>query len=178
LTRPFSAWKVGAAYYAPGFALAVACLCLAYQGHHWAWIGFAVFGSFGLFSLFFFRDPARVITAEAREIVSPADGTVVAVEELKETPHYHGACRRISIFLSIFSVHVNRGPMTVRQITGLIARRIVCETGVGETLAKGQKFGMIKFGSRTELYLPMNAAVSVKVKDKVAAGTSLVARFQ
>jgi len=218
LTQPFSAWKVGAAYYATGFALAVVCLCLAYQGHHWAWIGFAVFGSFGLFSLFFFRDPARVITAEAREVVSPADGTVVAVEDLKETPHYSGPCRRISIFLSIFSVHVNRapfdgtvrdirrggggfliaskpeagelnvsndiwldtprGPMTVRQITGLIARRIVCEAGVGETLAKGQKFGMIKFGSRTELYLPMNAAVCVKVRDKVAAGTSLVARFQ
>jgi phosphatidylserine decarboxylase len=142
---------------------------------------------------------------------------VAAVEELEETPHYKGPCRRISIFLSIFSVHVNRapfdgtiqdirrkhggfliatkpeasernesndvwletprGPMTVRQITGVVARRIVCRAKVGDTLAKGEKFGMIKFGSRTELYLPRSAEVCVTASDKVKAGTSVVARF-
>ena len=126
------------------------------------------------------------------------------------------AFRTISIFLSIFDVHVNRSPaagavrsityengrflaamksaagdcneantirletehgiMTVRQIAGLVARRIVCKTGVGGTLAKGEKFGMIRFGSRTELYLPAQAEICVKLKEKVRAGSSIVAR--
>jgi phosphatidylserine decarboxylase len=69
------------------------------------------------------------------------------------------------------------GPMTVRQISGLIARRIVCRCQIGDSLARGQKFGMIKFGSRTEIYLPPNTEVLVKVGDKVKAGESVVSRF-
>jgi phosphatidylserine decarboxylase len=142
---------------------------------------------------------------------------VVAIEDLSATPHYAGPCRRISIFLSIFSVHVNRapfdgvvkdvqyrhgqfknamnsetsecnesnavwldtprGPVTVRQIAGVIARRIVCRAHVGEALAKGEKFGMIRFGSRTELYLPPDAEVCVRIKEHVKAGTTIVGRF-
>ena len=215
--QTFSAWREGVAHYMPAFVLLLVCLYPACRGSHWAWIGVGVFLVYGLFSLFFFRDPQRAITAAAGEVVSPADGTVVAVEELEETPHYKGPCQRISIFLSILSVHVNRapfdgtiqdirrkhggflfatkpeasernesndvwletprGPMTVRQITGVVARRIVCRANVGDTLAKGEKFGMIKFGSRTELYLPRSAEVCVKASDKVQAGTSVVARF-
>ena len=67
--------------------------------------------------------------------------------------------------------------MTVRQISGLIARRIICKVEVGETLAKGEKFGMIKFGSRTELYLPVDAQICVTLKDKVQGGATVVARF-
>jgi phosphatidylserine decarboxylase len=67
--------------------------------------------------------------------------------------------------------------MTVRQISGAIARRIVCPARVGDTLQKGERFGMIKFGSRTELYLPLEAQVCVKVNDKVAGGATTVARF-
>jgi len=170
-----------------------------------------------VFTLFFFRDPRRRIPAEAGVVVSPADGTVVGIEDLPSTPHYDGPCKRISIFLSVFNVHVNRAPfdgvveaitykpgefknamradttdvnesntvrmrtdrgaMTVRQISGLIARRIVCKVEVGENLAKGEKFGMIKFGSRTELYLPTNAEICVKMKDKVQGGATIVARF-
>jgi len=213
----FSAWREGVAHYVPAFVLLFACLYPACRGHHWAWIGVAVFLFYGVFSLFFFRDPERAISAEAGDVVSPADGTVVAVEDLAQTPHYNGPCRRISIFLSILSVHVNRapfegtvrdirrreggfliatkpeaseknvsndvwietprGPMTVRQITGMIARRIVCKAKVGDTLARGERFGMIKFGSRTELYLPLSADVCVKVAEKVKGGTSVVARF-
>jgi len=69
------------------------------------------------------------------------------------------------------------GPMTVRQIAGLIARRIVCAAEMGETLKKGEKFGMIRFGSRTELYLSPDAEVVVSEKDKVHGGSTVVARF-
>ena len=217
MTRLFSAWKVGAIHFVPALLLSAACFCLVFRGYKWAWIGAIVFLVYGLFSLFFFRDPWRAITAQPNEVVSPADGTVVAVEDLKETPYYTGPCLRISIFLSIFNVHVNRapfegtvqdirhkdgafkyamrddasdlnesngiwletprGPMTIRQISGAVARRIVCAAKVGDTLAKGEKFGMIKFGSRTELYLPTGTAVCVKKGDTVRAGTTIVARF-
>ncbi len=172
---------------------------------------------FFAFVVYFFRDPKRRIPTEAASVVSPADGTIVGIEDLPSTPHYDGPCKRISIFLSVFNVHINRspfdgtvesitynpgefknamradttdvnesntirmktdrGPMTVRQISGLIARRIVCKVEVGENLAKGEKFGMIKFGSRTELYLPTNAEICVKLKDKVQGGATIVARF-
>ena len=142
---------------------------------------------------------------------------VVEVKRFEETPYYDGPCVRISIFLSVFNVHVNRmpddgtiarmdyrkgkyknamsaessevneantlwletphGPMTVRQIAGLIARRIVCPAEVGETLKKGEKFGMIRFGSRTELFLSVDAEVVVSEKDKVHGGSTVVARF-
>lgn len=171
----------------------------------------------GLYVLYFFRDPVRRITSDPREIVSPADGLVVEVAQLEETPYYEGPCIRVSIFLNIFNVHVNRmpddgtiarveyregkyknamsaessdvneantlwldtrhGPMTLRQIAGLIARRIVCVAEVGETLRKGERFGMIRFGSRTELYLSPDVEVVVAVKDKVHGGSTVVARF-
>lgn len=169
------------------------------------------------FSFYFFRDPHREIPSDERTVVSPADGTVFGIEELASTPHYNGPCKRISIFLSVFNVHINRapydgtvesitykrgqfrnamgaatselneantirlntprGPMTVRQIAGMVARRIVCKVEVGETLGKGERFGMIKFGSRTELYLPMDAEICVTLKDKVKGGATVVARF-
>lgn len=72
----------------------------------------------------------------------------------------------------------NRGPMTVRQIAGLVARRIVCPVQPGDAFATGERFGMIKFGSRTELYLPEDAEICVKLGDKVRGGTSTIARFQ
>ena len=168
-------------------------------------------------TIYFFRDPIRRIPAEPQAVVSPADGTIVAIEEFDSSPHYNGPCKRISIFLSVFNVHINRspyegtvdsiaykpgqfldargantselneantvrmttarGPITVRQISGLIARRIICKVEVGETLAKGEKFGMIKFGSRTELYLPVDAQICVTLKDKVQGGATIVARF-
>ena len=71
-----------------------------------------------------------------------------------------------------------RGPMTVRQISGAVARRIVCPVAEGVVLAKGEKFGMIRFGSRTELYLPPHTEVTVEMGQKVAAGTTIMARFQ
>lgn len=211
MNTAFSGWRAGFRYYGP--LLVVGAGLLAY-GLPWAG-GFAV--ALGLFTLYFFRDPARTVPDEPGAVVSPADGTVVAVEDLDETEHYDGPCRRISIFLSIFNVHVNRapydcetvrvaykegryinamsaesskvnesnaiwltsaaGPMTVRQVSGAVARRIVCLPQPGDVLKRGQKIGMIKFGSRTELYLPPGTEVTVQLKDKVKGGATVVARF-
>lgn len=208
--RPFSAWKVGLPYYGPLLILGIALFFFNVAlGSLVLFVALAILG--------FFRDPPRSASSDASDIVSPADGAVVAIEELAETEHYDGPCKRVSIFLSVFNVHVNRlpydaeiadirykrgkyknamspessevnesnalwletpfGPMTVRQISGAIARRIVCAVNVGDTLAKGEKIGMIKFGSRTELYLPVSAEICVKIKEKVKGATTVLARI-
>jgi len=181
-----------------------------------AWLSSVLF-VVGLAMALFFRDFPRAITAAENEVVSPADGKVVAIEDLEESPHYDGPTRRVSIFLSVFDVHVNRapfpgtitavkyapgqfkdarlpetsqinesnavwmdterGPMTIRQISGAVARRIVCPAGEGTVLEKGEKFGMIRFGSRTELYLPPGTEVTVELNQMVRAGTTIMARF-
>ena len=173
-----------------------------------------------IFSAYFFRDPERNISADPTIIVSPADGTVTAIDEVERVegdPYLTMRLKRISIFLSVFDVHVNRAPIAgelihseprgglyldarkpessllnesrlwiiqgerglvgVKQITGAIARRIVPWAHVGDQLEKGERFGMIRFGSRTELYLPMETEVLIKVGDKVQGGSSAIARW-
>ena len=167
----------------------------------------------GAFFLWFFRDPQRAIPDGPGLIVAPADGKVteVAPIQLDGKP-----CTRISIFLSVFDVHVNRAPvagvirkveyregkfanamdqtcadsneqnivtmesdgMTVvfKQIAGLLARRIVFNYQPGETLARGQRVGMIKFGSRTDVIFPRAEELSVKPGDRVKGGSSILAR--
>jgi phosphatidylserine decarboxylase len=174
------------------------------------------------FSFWFFRDPRREVPIGAGLIVAPADGTIVEVADISDDDFVGAPAKRISIFLSIFNVHVNRMPapgrviglryrrgkmldarraeaaeqneqlavriesedpphrrMVVRQITGLIARRIVCWLRPGDVLAAGERFGMIKFGSRTELVLPCEKGLEITVKkgDKVQAGSTIVARY-
>ncbi len=215
MREPFSALRAGAPYYVALLLLGLGAMQFLW-GQGQVYLGMAALLP-GFFVLYFFRDPVRRITTDSREIVSPADGVVVEVVRLESTPYYEGPCTRISIFLNIFDVHVNRmpddgtivhidyrkgkyknamtaessevneanaiwletphGPMTVRQIAGLIARRIVCAAKVGETLEKGEKFGMIKFGSRTELYLSPDVEVIVSEKEKVHGGSTVVARF-
>jgi phosphatidylserine decarboxylase len=168
---------------------------------------------FALFFLWFFRDPERAIPAEPGLIVSPADGKVTEVAAI---PMNGKPCTRISIFLSVFDVHVNRSPvsgvikdvvyktgkfsnairaasaedneqnivtmegdgMTVvfKQIAGLLARRIVFHHQAGDTLARGQRVGMIKFGSRTDVIFPGPAEITVKPGDRVKGGSSILAR--
>lgn len=164
------------------------------------------------FFLWFFRDPERVIPATAGAVVSPADGKVTDVS----TVEVEGAARRrISIFLSVFDVHVNRSPVagTIRdvryqrgqfrnamggasaehneqnivtvedggqtvvfkQIAGLLARRIVFTKKVGDRVERGERVGMIKFGSRTDILLDAAADVRVKVGDRVKGGASVLA---
>jgi phosphatidylserine decarboxylase len=166
------------------------------------------------FFLWFFRDPERVIPQVPGVVVSPADGKVTEVMpiEVEGTPR-----TRISIFLSIFSVHVNRSPIagviealeyrrgrfrnalsprsaeeneqnivTVRgdghtvifkQIAGLLARRVVFVKRVGDRLECGERVGLIKFGSRTDVILPAEAAIQVKIGDSVHGGSSVLARL-
>ena len=167
----------------------------------------------GIFFLWFFRDPQREIPKEPGLIVSPADGKVthVAPTQLGGRPY-----TRISIFLNVFNVHVNRSPISavvkeviyqrgkfgnamdatsaeaneqsvitiegegmtlvLKQIAGLLARRIVFNHKAGETLARGQRVGLIKFGSRTDVIFPASAEVAVKVGDHVKGGSSILAR--
>ncbi len=211
----FSAWREGSRFYLP-LLLVGGVLSLVGTPFGWWYVGTPV-AALGAFALYFFRDPPRAIPSDAQGIVCPADGAIVGIEDLEETPHYDGPCRRVSIFLSVLDVHVNRapasgtirkilyapgqfknamrpettetnesnavwmdtefGPVTVRQISGAIARRIVCVSKAEERLEKGQKFGMIKLGSRTELYLPPDTDICVKLKDKVKAGSSPVGHF-
>ncbi len=181
-----------------------------------AWLTSPVWGIPALvlagFFLWFFRDPQRVIPATAGAVVSPADGKVtdVSVVQLEDGPR-----RRISIFLSVFDVHVNRSPITgvirdvryqrgqfrnamgaasaehneqniitvegegqklvFKQIAGLLARRIVFTKKVGDRVERGERVGMIKFGSRTDILLDAGADVQVKVGDRVKGGSSVLA---
>lgn len=161
------------------------------------------------FCLYFFRDPERMIP-EGPVAVSPADGKVVQVWTDDD------GVRRVSIFLNIFDVHVNRSPIAgkiteqeyksgrfmmahreaasaeneqntlsiegpnghvvVRQIAGLIARRIVCDKQVSDTVEKGERFGLIKFGSRTDVFLGPEWELTVAKGDRVWGGSSIVAR--
>lgn len=174
-----------------------------------------------LLTLYFFRDPHRVVPEGDANVVSPADGTIVEVAELAATDGFDRPVIKIGIFLSVLDVHVNRAPcagrvarvdyrpgrflnamapessgeneansvlmetaahgrVRVRQIAGKIARRIVCAVAAGDELSRGQKIGMIKFGSRTELYLEKERVdeVSVKVGDKVKGAATVMARFR
>ncbi len=167
------------------------------------------------FFLWFFRDPERVIPSEAGAVVSPGDGKVTDVSTL-DTPD--GKKLRISIFLSVFDVHVNRSPIAgvvreiryqrgkflnamdavsaehneqnivtvegdgqkviFKQIAGLLARRIVFNPKVGDRLERGQRVGLIKFGSRVDVVLDASARPSVKIGDRVKGGVSVVGYLQ
>jgi phosphatidylserine decarboxylase len=193
-----------------GVALGAAGLLLSLIFH--PALGVPLF-ALAAFCLYFFRDPDRVIP-EGPLVVSPADGKVVHIRPLP------GGGARISIFLNIFNVHVNRcpvagrittieykagaymmahkelasedneqntltidpespgaGPVVVKQIAGLIARRIVCYKKIGDRVAKGERFGLIKFGSRTDLFLGPEWQLTTKIGDKVAGGSSVLARL-
>lgn len=169
-----------------------------------------------LFSLHFFRDPERVAPLEEHAAASPADGTVIRIEE-RPDPFGGGPRTCVSIFMSVFNVHVNRAPVdcaveAIRyfpgkffnasldkasednercawqlcdndgkrwcmvQIAGLVARRIVCRAEPGDRLARGQRLGMIRFGSRVDLYLPPDYAPAVKKGAKVFGGETIIAR--
>lgn len=193
---------------------------LAFLVHAAFWLLFVPLGLFWLEIVYFFRDPERVIPADPDALVSPADGTVTNVEEVDEPDFPGGRALRISIFLSIFNVHVNRMPRTgtvtqvryfpgafldarnpesavrneqlwidmvepngrtlrIKQISGAIARRIVCWLKEGDAVQKGERLGMIKLGSRTDLLLPVGHASALLVKpgDKVHGGSTILLRL-
>ena len=186
------------------------------------WVVVAALVIIGALIIWFFRDPKRVIPAGGGLVVSPADGKIVAIDEVAYDEFIDGPAVVIGIFLSIFNVHINRMPLAarviglryrpgkylnalrlesvreneqlavcmqenrapyrrlvVRQIAGAIARRIVCWLKPGDDLERGQQFGMIKLGSRTELVLPREECLEVRVVlgQMVNAGSSILARY-
>ena len=192
-----------------GIGVAVA---LGLATGHWGWAVLPLL--LAAFFLWFFRDPERAIPQEPGLIVSPADGKVTEVARI-QTPA--GDRYRISIFLSVFDVHVNRSPVegvirdvryskgeflnamnpvcaernernlavvecaegytiSFTQIAGLLARRIVFQKKLGDRLQRGERVGLIKFGSRTDIVIPGEADVLVKVGDRVRGAASVLAR--
>jgi phosphatidylserine decarboxylase len=170
------------------------------------------FGAAALASLGFFRDPEREVPPLANAVLAPADGRVMAVEEVDDD--FVGPAVRVVVFLSPLDVHVNRAPIaglvvaTVRtrggfvaayrpqagesnercaihlqgdsarvkvvQIVGVVARRIVCRVAAGDKVAAGDRIGMIRFGSRTDCYMPRTTALRVRVGDTVRGATSVL----
>jgi phosphatidylserine decarboxylase len=190
--------------------LALAALCF-YAGLYLVAVPLLLCAAF---VAYFFRSPARRIPAGENLIVSPADGKVVALADLPEDDTELPRGKRVSIFLNIFDVHVNRVPMrgelqgleykrgkfkvaydeeasrvneqnvltiqgekhriVVKQIAGLIARRVVCWKRPGQTLSRGELFGLIRFGSRVDILLPQEIRIAVKAGDRVKGGTSII----
>ena len=180
------------------------------------WLGGVLIG-LGIFSLYFFRDPEREIPQAPHLAVSPADGKIVKVIPAPEGNPLGAGATQVSIFLSVFDVHVNRSPIAGRiadvqyhkgeflpafddkaslrneqnavtveagserlvfkQIAGLIARRIVFRKRLDESVVRGERVGLIKFGSRVDLFLPGSARVVVKVGDRVSGGSSVIAEL-
>lgn len=180
------------------------------------WTGVAAaFGAVALFIAWFFRNPRRSSPQSDRAVVAPGDGKVVEISEEPEPRFLKDKSVRVSIFLNIFDVHVNRIPcrgtveqvayqpgrflvasrpeatlqneqnaLLIRaaqgtkvlcvQIAGLIARRIVCWVAPGDTVACGERFGLIRFGSRMDVFLPVGTKLRVKVGDHVKGGETLL----
>ena len=180
------------------------------------WTGIAaVFGAVAFFTAWFFRNPQRSAPKSDRAVVAPGDGRIVEISEEPEPRFLKDKSVRISIFLNIFDVHVNRIPcqgtveqvayqpgrffvasrpeatlqneqnaLLIRaaqgtrvlcvQVAGLIARRIVCWAAPGETVACGERFGLIRFGSRMDVFLPVGTKLKVKVGDHVKGGETLL----
>ena len=167
-----------------------------------------------LFVLFFFRDPERQVPEGKGIVVSPADGKVIVIKDIYEPTYLKRDVKQISIFLSVFNVHVNRAPVEgtvelvkynpgkfhvasvdkasldneqtamviangkdkvlVKQIAGLIARRIVCYAKAGDAIARGERYGLIRFGSRTDIFLPKDAEITVKLGDRVKGARDII----
>lgn len=167
------------------------------------------------FTIWFFRNPERYFPEEEKVVISPADGKVIKVEDIEMNGEISGKFKKISVFMNVFNVHVNRMPYNGRieainyhegkfvsanldkassdnernaiqirtddglviwtvQIAGLIARRIVCWVKAGDTLKKGERFGLIRFGSRVDVYLPEDSRMTVKIGEKVKAGETVL----
>jgi phosphatidylserine decarboxylase len=202
------------------FGIAAATIIVAATRRSWPlWLlGFALL-VIAIWVASFFRDPERTAAEKGEQVViSPADGKVVLITEVDEPTFMKGRARRISVFMNVFNVHVNRYPVSgvvqyvqatpgkfmnaiaenasleneqtsvgieagsnrilVRQIAGLIARRIHTYSRVGDQARKGERMGMIRFGSRVDVFLPLDATVRVNVGDISFAGVTPLAELK
>lgn len=195
---------------------------MAFSVHQWNlfhYIFSALLFLFWLALVSFFRIPRRVFTEDAEQLITPADGVVVAVEQTFEKEYLHSDCIQISVFMNGTDVHVNRYPadglveyykyhrgnyfvasypkssvlnehssigmllntghrILIRQVAGVMARRIVCYAHEGERVKQNQELGFIKFGSRVDLFIPLSFAVEVSLQDVVRNAISPLAKIQ
>ena len=195
--------------------LAAGAYAVALNRRSWPlWLAAFVLTVLTLWVAYFFRDPERTGERGEQLVVAPADGKIVMITEVDEPAFLHGRAQRISIFMNVFNVHVNRYPVSgivryvhynpgkflnaavekssleneqrsvglesgrhrvlVRQIAGLIARRIVTYSAEGERVDQGQRMGIIKFGSRVDVFLPLGSTVTVEVGMTTIAGTTVL----
>ncbi|MCG8564180.1 MAG: phosphatidylserine decarboxylase family protein [Desulfobacterales bacterium] len=200
----------------PGLKFIVLTILITGMLFYFGWMKTATLSALvTLFVCWFFRDPERGAEFSDRDLISPADGKVIIVDRIAQCEYMEGPCQKVSIFMNVFNVHVNRIPFdgeirkvtynpgkfinasfdkasvhnernalvirtkndkefTVVQIAGLVARRIVnCVTN-GEKVKRGERYGMIQFGSRLDLYLPMDFEIAVKLGDKTKAGVTVI----
>jgi len=171
-----------------------------------------------LFNLFFFRDPERKVPQGDHLIISPADGKIVKMDEIYEPYYFKDTVKRVSIFLSVFNVHVNRIPISgkvdflkyikgkfrvayadkasedneqsiiaisngrnrllFKQIAGIIARRIEYNIAENDSVKAGKRFGLIRYGSRVDMFFPENVVLKVKLDDHVYGGETVIGEFK
>ncbi|UFS68905.1 phosphatidylserine decarboxylase family protein [Geomonas sp. RF6] len=196
------------------FALTALLVLLTLTAHGAFAIPAAIFAILTVFILYFFRNPERTVPSSEKAIVAPADGIVVYRGRAHE-PHLGVEMEKVSIFMSVFNVHVNRVPVTGRvvdafytrgkffdvrderasfeneqkglivetasgaklvvvQVAGLIARRIVCYAKVGDLLERGRRYGLIRFGSRLDIFLPVETNVTVTMGERTVAGETVL----
>ncbi|HVS32956.1 MAG TPA: phosphatidylserine decarboxylase family protein [Thermoanaerobaculia bacterium] len=196
----------------PFIVLAAASLLIQW------YVAAILFSAIAAFLLNFFRDPHRKGSDVHVDVLSPADGTVVQIRDVDEKEVWPGLTRQVSIFMSVFDVHVNRAPISgkivhyrynagkniaalsdkasseneqnlvvitderggtvaFKQIAGLLARRIVFDRKEGDTVSRGERVGMIKFGSRVDVFFPASAVIKVNIRDKVKVALSVIAEL-
>jgi phosphatidylserine decarboxylase len=210
--------REGLIFIAIAALIAAGTFALALNRRSWPlWLLAFILTLVALWVAYFFRDPERSGPRGERVVIAPADGKVVLIQDVDEPAFMGGRAKRISIFMNVFNVHVNRYPVSgtvryvkynpgkflnaavekssleneqmsvgietggqrilVRQIAGLIARRIVTYSKEGDQVEQGQRMGLIRFGSRVDVFLPLDAVVKVQSGDLTIAGTTVIAEL-
>jgi phosphatidylserine decarboxylase len=210
--------REGLTYIGIAALIALGAFGLAVSRRSWPlWLVAFALVIVALWVAYFFRDPERSGERGERLVIAPADGKVVMITEVDEPVFLGERAKRISIFMNVFNVHVNRYPVSgtvryvkhdpgkflnaateassleneqasvgiesgsnrilVRQIAGLIARRIVTYSKDGERVQQGERMGLIRFGSRVDVFVPLSAKIRVKVGDLTIAGTTVVSEL-
>jgi phosphatidylserine decarboxylase len=210
--------REGLLFIAIAAVIAAGAFGFAISRRSWAlWLAAFVLLLLALWVAYFFRDPERTGQRGASLVVSPADGKLIMITEVDEPSFIQGRAKRLSIFMNVFNVHVNRYPIDgvvkhvhynkgkflnaasdkssleneqmsvgidagryrvlVRQIAGLIARRIVTYSKVGQQAKQGDRMGIIRFGSRVDVFLPTGSTVLAKVGDVTTAGVTILAEL-
>ncbi|HEY7879143.1 MAG TPA: phosphatidylserine decarboxylase family protein [Gemmatimonadaceae bacterium] len=210
--------REGTVFILGGAAAVVVVIVLALTLRSWPlWVTAVLVLIVALWIAYFFRDPERVGPRGDHLVIAPADGRIVMITPVEEPDFVHGRAIRISIFMNIFNVHVNRYPVggavayekynpgtffnaaaekasldneqmsvgierggqrvLVRQIAGLIARRIVTYARLGAPAVQGDRMGIIRFGSRVDVFVPPNATIIARVGQRPVAGTTVLAEL-